>query len=294
MSAPWRRALGRRAVFRTVQGVRLELPYSHMLPVYARIKVSYGQNLVRLAAGLAARSEPDDLPLKVLDIGANVGDSALQIVAGSGARVLCLEGDAYWADYLHRNVDGTAGVVVEEVLLIPDAGQYSDASPVREHGTTRFVHDAEGPASLPALSAAAIRARNPDFDSLRLIKCDTDGLDPVLVPAVAAAWKDSAPVLFFEFDPELARAAGNDPNQMWAELAGLGYARLAIWDNAGDPLGQLDIVSAAEKARTLEPKPVELGYHFWDVAACRADDLQALAVFDELMPNVFHAMGKSA
>jgi FkbM family methyltransferase len=291
MSSPWRRLLGDRNVQRTVQGVRLTLPRSHMLPVYARVRPSYGQNLVELAAGLAARSSADELPLRVMDIGANVGDTALQIIAGSGSRVLCVEGDPYWADYLHRNVDGNEAVVVEEVLLLPEGSELAGASPVRDHGTTRFVQDSDGPAALPSATASALRARNPDFDRVRLIKSDTDGYDSVLVPAAALAWADSSPVLFFEFDPELGRKAGYDPNEIWSELASLGYARLAIWDNAGDPLGQLDIGEAARQAVTLEPKPLEHGYHFWDVAACRADDAAARAVFDELVPLPFDVRG---
>jgi FkbM family methyltransferase len=290
MVAPWRRLAGSRRVERTVQGVRLVMPRSHMLPVYAGVRPSYGQNLVELAAGLAAQGAADQLPLRVLDIGANIGDSALQILAVTDANVLCVEGDPYWAGYLHRNVDGNAGVSVEEVLLLPDSRAHAEMSPVRDHGTTRFVEGAaEG--ALPSSTASDLRRRHPDFDRVRLIKSDTDGFDPVLVPAAARAWADSAPVLFFEFDPELGRKAGNEPNDLWPELAALGYARLAVWDNAGDPLGQLDVGDAAQQARTLEPKPVELGYHFWDVAACHADDEEAIRVFDQLVPLAFDRLG---
>jgi FkbM family methyltransferase len=262
-----------------------------MLPVYAKVKPSYGQNLVLLAAGLAARSREDELPLRVMDIGANIGDSALQIIAGSGARVLCVEGDPYWADFLHRNVDPNPAVTVEEILLLPEETTMAAASPVRDHGTTRFVDNSEGPGALPSATASELRLRNPDFDHMRLIKSDTDGYDVVLVPAVARAWLSSAPVLFFEFDPELSHKAGNDPDKLWSELTALGYQRLAIWDNAGDPLGQLDIDQAPVHAKTLEPKPLQYGYHFWDVAACRGDDTDALAVFDELVPLPFDVRG---
>lgn len=291
MAVPWRRFLGDRSVKRLVQGVRLTMPRSHMLPVYAKVKPSYGQNLVQLASGLAARSEAHQLPLLVMDIGANIGDSALQIIAASGAHVLCVEADPYWAEFLHRNVDGNPAVTVEEVLLLPEDSELATASAVRDHGTTRFVEDAGVRDALPSATASQLRSRNPEFGSMRLIKSDTDGFDPVLVPAAARAWLDSAPVLFFEFDPELARKAGYDPNDMWPALIALGYKHLAIWDNAGDPLGQLDIDQAAEQAMTLEPKPLEHGYHFWDVAACRADDRAAREVFDELVPLPFDVRG---
>jgi FkbM family methyltransferase len=291
MFLPWRKLLGKQPVRRTVQGVELEMPRQHLLPIYAKVNPTYGQNLVELAAGLDARRP--GVELQVLDIGANIGDSALQIAAGvDGARVLCVEGDPYWAGYLRKNVGGHDRIAVEEVLLTGEDGDWEAASPVREGGTTRFVQDTDKGGALPAVSARAIRERHPEFDQVRLVKCDTDGFDPILVPAAAGAWRDVGPVLFFEFDPGLARAADSrDPNAVWDALAALGYTQLAIWDNAGDPLGRLPISEAAEHAKSLEPRPTELGYHFWDVAACREDDADALAVFDALVPEPFSVHG---
>ncbi|HET7735951.1 MAG TPA: FkbM family methyltransferase [Nocardioidaceae bacterium] len=287
---PRRKLLADQPVVRRVQGVQLEMPRSHMLPVYARLRPTYGQNLVELAAGL--KDAAPDEPLLVMDVGANIGDSALQMIARTDAHVLCVEGDPYWVRYLRRNVGSTPGVVVEEVLLAPDDADLSDASPVRVHGTTRFVTDASGERAQPVVTASTLRRRHPEFDGLRLLKSDTDGFDPVLVPAVARAWQDARPVLFFEFDPVLARVAGNDdPGRLWDDLAALGYDRLAVWDNIGDPLGQLDTQDAAEQALSLEPRPVELGYHFWDVAACHADDVAARAVLDRLVPDAFDVRG---
>lgn len=287
---PRRRLLGDQRMVRRVQGVTLEMPRSHMLPVYSRLRPRYGQNLVELAAGLkdAAPGEP----FTVMDVGANIGDSALQIIARTDARVLCVEGDPYWVRYLRANVDSEPNVVVAEVLLSPDDDDWSAASPIREHGTTRFVSDAEGDRSQPLATAGELRRRFPEFDRLRLLKSDTDGFDPALVPAVAAAWRDSRPVLFFEFDPTLVRLTGNEhPNKVWDDLAELGYDRLAVWDNSGDPLGQMDIGDAAEHARSLEPRPVQHGYHFWDVAACHRDDRPARDVLDRLVPQEFDVRG---
>jgi hypothetical protein len=56
-------------------------------------------------------------------------------------------------------------------------------------------------------------------------------------------------------------------------------------------LGQLEIGDAAKEAARLEPRPVPLGYHFWDVAASHRDDLAAAAAFDELMPDAFSELG---
>jgi FkbM family methyltransferase len=287
MKMPWRRISPDKAVQRTVQGVSMTMPKSHMLPVFAKLKPQYGQNLVELAVALA-RAEPAQ-PLQVLDIGANIGDSALQISAASGARVLCVEGDRYWADYLHRNVDGNDRISIEEVLLLPNEEHAfgSAATAVRANGTTRFVSGESGTDAMPSATAPEIRDRNPDFANLRLVKSDTDGFDPQLIPAIAKAWAASKPVLFFEYDPILARKVGIDPDAMWAELAALGYSHVAVWDNGGDPLGHLDIGEIAQHIGSLEPRPMHLGYDFWDVAVTHGQDAVGRAALDQLVPKPF-------
>jgi FkbM family methyltransferase len=289
--APWRRLFPKRVVRRRVQGVDLYLPWAHLLPDYARVGIAYGQNLVELAAALHARAQSSS-PMQVMDIGANVGDSALQIMRRVDATVLCVEGDPYWIDFLTKNLGDNPKATIEEVLLTAGEGEWADASPVRASGTTRFTQDADKLGALPTLSARALRDKHPEFAQLRLIKSDTDGFDPILVPAAAEAWSDSGPVLFFEFDPILAKVADSrDPNALWDKLAKLGYSRLVIWDNTGDALGQLDIGEAPKAAESIATRPAHLGYDFWDVAACRSDDAAARSAFDELVPQPYSVLG---
>ena len=289
---PWRRLFGGRTVRRRVQGVDLYMPWSHVLPDYARARTWYGQNLVWLAEALALRASAKGF--RFVDLGANIGDSALQVLNRVEGRALCIEGDEHWARYLRMNVGADARITVEEVMLAPaDLGPKGFRA-VRRHGTTAFVPSDAGRIR-SSISAEELRRRNPEFDDIRLIKSDTDGFDPLLVPEAARAWSHSGPVLFFEFDPALARkVAGDDPNLLWDELADLGYSRLAVWDNTGDPLGQLDVGEARDAAATLEPPPVELGYTFWDVAARRDADADAAAAFDALIDSRFDPAGAGA
>jgi FkbM family methyltransferase len=286
-NSPWRRALPNRTVRRHVQGVDLYLPWSHLLPDYARACPAYGQNLVELASQLNERLG-DAGPIHVLDVGANVGDSAAQIVARTAARVLCVEGDPYWADYLRRNVGSDSRITIAEVFLTYPDSSWSGASPVRNHGTTHFVEDAGAAAGLVTVSVAKLREQYPDFDTIRLVKTDTDGLDVALAPEIAKTWQDQGPVVFFEYDPRLSRNSGfSDPSRVFAQLAELGYTHAALWDNGGTPLGQLDVADAPEQARVLDTEPDKLGYYFWDVAVRRADDTAAAEVFDRLVPGRF-------
>jgi hypothetical protein len=97
-------------------------------------------------------------------------------------------------------------------------------------------------------------------------------------------------VVFFEFDPRLARASGfADPDEVWDRLAALGYGRAAVWDNGGRPLGQFNVADAARFSDVLAQSPRQLGYHFWDVAVRRDEDPVAAAAFDRLVPQEFSA-----
>jgi FkbM family methyltransferase len=257
------------------------LPWSHRLPDYAAANPAYGQNLVELARLLAT----PERPLTVLDIGANVGDSAMQILNATDARVLCVEGDKAYLDFLRLNVgDDPRVTIVEGLLAVGD--DRSAGTAVRSGGTTRFV-EGDGDA-MPTVSTDALRQQNPDFADLRLVKSDTDGYDVTLVPAVAATWKDARPVAFFEYDPELTRIAGHDPAQVWTDLADLGYRDVAVWDNGATPLGRTttqDITSHTASLDATSGRPWSQARTYWDVAVVHEDDEAGRAALDALVPS---------
>ncbi|GAA4820449.1 hypothetical protein ACFQ0K_13885 [Nocardioides caeni] len=265
-----------RKVTRHVQGVDLVLPWSHRLPDYAKFSPDYGQNLVQLAAAIARE---DGAPLTMLDIGANVGDSAVQVLHAADGSVLCVEGDAYYLEFLHANVDKDARVVVEESLVVTDGSDSLVA--VRSGGTSRFEESTSG-AKVATLSPEALRAKYPAFDGLRLIKSDTDGYDVTLVPAVTRAWQPATPVLFFEYDERLSAKAGNDAAQVWPELAGLGYAHVGIWDNAGERIGLVPIADVPGRLGELAAGIESGAFHYWDVAVTHADDATGTAALRSL------------
>lgn len=267
-----------RKVVREVQGVKMVLPWSHRLPDYAGNDGPYGQNLVELAALLGTTSAP----LTVIDVGANVGDSTLQILNATDAQVLCIEADPYYLEYLHLNVDDDPRVAVVEALLTPDPGTEATTA-VRTGGTTRFAEGEAGDA-LPTITPEALRERFPSFADLRLIKSDTDGYDVELVPAITEAWGGARPVLFFEYDHRLSRLAGNDPLAVWPRLAKLGYNEVAVWGNGGDPLGRTTVHDIGDRTAPLEEKAGLRAETYWDVAVVHEDDAAGLAAIEQLVP----------
>lgn len=266
-----------KAMRRRVHGVELEMPRAHRLPDYVSRYPAYGLNLVHLAEVLGKGAAP----VKVVDVGANIGDSALQILHVTDARVLCVEGDQYWVDYLQRNVAADPRVSVEPSLLSYDP--VASYSPVRAAGTTRFE---QGPSveTAASLTATELRVKHMDkFDDVDLIKSDTDGYDTRLVPALARAWQESRPTLFLEFDPALSLAAGDpDPASVWSELAALGYGMASVWDNLGGLLGESTTEDLALGGERLAHDIASGKYHYWDVAVAHNDSQQGQAAIRAL------------
>jgi len=267
-----------RKVERQVLGVTMVLPWSHRLPDYTRGDSPYGRNLIELAAALA---ETELGPVTLLDVGANVGDSALSVLGRVDARVLAVEGDPEYLEYLRLNCGADERVTIVEALLSTEDGS-GQVTAVRAGGTTRFEAGGE---SHPTVTAEQLRENNPDFDALRLVKSDTDGYDVALVQRIAEVWQDAHPVLFFEYDHALSRLAGNDPLAVWPALAALGYSTVAVWDNAGVPMGRTTVDKIGDQAEALDRPLGRRRQHYWDVAVVHSSDERAEAAVEKLVPQ---------
>jgi FkbM family methyltransferase len=256
------------------------LPWSHRLPDYAIHNPAYGQNLVELGRLLAESG-----PFTMLDVGANVGDSAVQVLNAADGRVLCVEADPFYLDFLHRNVEGDPRIDVVEALVSPEE-PVGGTTAVRSGGTTRFAEGAVGDA-MPSVTPEQLRADFPAYADLRLVKSDTDGYDVQLVPAIAEAWPDARPVLFFEYDPYLTRLAGFDPEEVWSRLAELGYRDVAVWDNGATPIGRTTTAAAGAQGRVLDDPGNQRnrGRTYWDVAVVHADDAAGVAALARMVPG---------
>ena len=269
-----------RWVTRDVFGVSMAMPWSHRLPDYARLDPAYAQNLVNLAVGLGV-----DGPISLMDVGANIGDSAMLIMDKVETKVLAVEPDEVFLPFLRHNLGSDPAVSIEpSMLLAGDGEEHGDLVTVRIGGTAMFAQgDGDGQsAAIPSITVDELRARHPEFDDLRLVKSDTDGFDVTLVPAIARTWADTHPVLFFEYDHRVSRMAGADPLKVWDDLAALGYSECAVWDNGGHPIARLSIAETAELARRTDPSGPST---FWDVAAVHVDDAVAIGVIDRLVPR---------
>jgi len=203
-----------------VGAVELELPLSHELPFYQHDHPSYDRQLGPIAAELGG---------PVVDIGANVGDSAAAIRAMSEVPILCVEGDPAFLMLLDRNARAIGGVEIERALVeAPARGRVESRA-----GTSRVVAGDEPLVSKPL---AQILDEHPAFARPALIKLDTDGMDVPILFASLPLLERLRPVLFFEYDPHL----GAD-SEIFERLGGVGYATADWYENTGEHVATVEL-----------------------------------------------------
>jgi len=204
----------------------LLLPLAHRLPLYRRAHPLYDAAIGRLAA-LVHEKYP---PAFVVDIGANVGDTAAIIRSESPAPLLCIEGDERFFALLEQNARGLGPAVHLEKALVGGAADTVTGSLQSRNGTARVVSSGSG--SITLITLEQILDRNPNLRPLGLVKIDTDGFDCPIVESNLGLWEKLGPVLFFEYDP--AFYPGWDPLPMWEGLARAGYEQVLVLENTGE------------------------------------------------------------
>lgn len=209
-----------------VGGTELLLPLSHELPFYRTDHPLYGEAVGRIAAALGG---------PVVDIGANVGDTAAIVRAHSDVPILCVEGDDEFFGLLERNAAGLGDVELERAYVRGSEPEAGPGRVERGRGTARLV--GPGAATKPL---AAILEDHPRFVRPALIKLDTDGMDVPIVMANLALLERIRPALFFEYDPHL----GARP-EVFVTLCYKGYGKAVAFENTGEYRETFDLADTA-------------------------------------------------
>jgi hypothetical protein len=179
-----------------VGDARLLLPLSHELPFYRHDHPLYDRAIGHVAG---------DTGGPIVDIGANVGDTAAEMRARTDAPILCIEPDDRFFAILSRNAAQLEPVELE--------------------------HAAVGAESLTRILAA-----HPAFAEPALVKIDTDGMDVPIVLANLDFLERVKPVLFFEYDPHF----GATPD-VFERLREIGYRRMDVYENTGELARTLEL-----------------------------------------------------
>jgi FkbM family methyltransferase len=241
----------------------LMLPLSHELPTYRRALPHYAMNL-----GRVLRRVLDKYPdLTMIDVGANVGDSAAIVRGQAQVPILCVEGEPRFFKLLKRNTEEMQEVERENAFL----GEVGDrVAAVHVHrGNARIVLAGGNRGSAMRTLSEAIRA-HPRFAQAKLLKLDAEGFDCRIISSESRLLAHNKPVLFFEYHPPLCATVGYDPYPIFELLRGIGYTTLIVYKNTGQYLVSLELSQRSE-LEEIQSHFAGIG-GFCDVVAFHSED----------------------
>lgn len=188
----------------------IKLPAAHRLPEYQAIFPKYDRFLPLLAKHL-----PSGL---IVDIGANVGDTAVALAQVCPNPILSIEGNHIYFALCQENIAPFADRLTCICQIVG-----TQAGVLVADGTTASLKSEAGDAT----ALDALLSDGP----IALIKTDTDGSDADVLLSGLTAIKRDKPLLYWENENPGARH-----EELYGALQGLGYSHLWIFDNFGNML----------------------------------------------------------
>lgn len=206
----------------TIGNFTITVPTSHLMPSYQTQFRLYDRFLLSLGT----------LPAQgwMIDIGANVGDSAAALLSGPLKKLLCLEPAPEFFPMLERNAavlrNGGSTVLCLQYGVGPDGETAGLAINVSTASMT------PGESGMTLISLDKLVSIHCEQGPVDLIKCDVDGYDIDVLRSGIATLKRDEPVLYFEAEMFSAKAIENAV-VFFSELTTLGYGKLTAFDNFG-------------------------------------------------------------
>jgi FkbM family methyltransferase len=266
-----------------VDGCQILFPALHETPFHWKFAPGNSKSLGRVAAACAAIHRETVM----LDIGANVGDSAA-IIRSQGVRnrIIAVEGvEAYYA-VLERNAELLGGVT--PVLGLVGASEHRAIANLRVvPGGNAVVYEnpedygirSEG---LPAVEAEFITLdqvveRHAPGSTVKLLKTDIEGYDLPVLNGSLRFIETHRPLIYLELHVSTLdeKSKGVSWRDLWRNLRGLGYARALYWYNSDDFLCMLDLSRDAGVIDDIhEYFRNRAGRLYLDVCVVHADDVE--------------------
>ncbi len=208
-----------------------------MLDEFQRVWQRYDKPIVDICSAMLKHKRE----ISVIDIGANVGDTAAAICYERNAQVLAIEGNPAFLPYLRHNVGQIGPSVTVEECFIGNSGETVTVKTSTNPGTASVsITSSESEQSFSVKSIEEITSIHPFFSNPDLVKIDTDGSDFPIIAAMKSWLQARLPTLFFEFDPSFSPTGVEDGLNAIHQLSEIGYKHFIVFDNYGNPLCEIE------------------------------------------------------
>jgi FkbM family methyltransferase len=180
----------------------------------------------------------------IIDIGANVGDSAAAFASGSPKQILCIEPVAHFYFLLEKNAARLRAAGATIICVNTCVGPEGIAGHISANQTTAFVSTDGRSTSFMTLDSIAA-SRLPWDATIGMIKCDVDGFDSTALMSGLGVITRDHPLIYFESEVR-EQGALVRIRQLCDRLANAGYDMFTLFDNFGLLMienAPLDVVS---------------------------------------------------
>jgi FkbM family methyltransferase len=247
---------------------KLEMLLSQKTPFYYAFFGAYDRALPRICETL----KKIDNGLTVIDIGANIGDTASLISEKiDGASILCIEGDENFLYFLLRNIKmiKNNNIVIEPYFCV-DKTENNQLSIESKNGTAHLSYS--GKKKLTNVDTLDnILKRNDSFGEANLLKIDTDGFEITVLNGAKKLLGNKHPMIFFEFTPEAYIANKQNAIDLIELLKSFGYNQALFYDNFGVPVGINEFNDSTKIQNTIR-KIDNNKIYYYDVLCIHKED----------------------
>jgi len=203
----------------------IEIPPKFQLPHYQKRHKRYDRFLPVLVSQLTKSG-------LVIDVGANIGDTAVSIIQECENEIICFEPSNYFFSYLEKNITNLPNELSKRVQLKKEligTGLIKGELDHKRSSTANLKIDS----NLTNSNHKSLDNIICDTSNVILIKSDTDGFDFDVIKSGRRILAESRPILYWENDIyEDFQLQGY--SELYTLLKELDYKYLFIFDNYGN------------------------------------------------------------
>lgn len=213
----------------TVGRFEISIPSNSLLPDMFEANPGYSSELGRLVAATCAKYPR----LRVIDVGANFGDSVAIVKSVADVPIICIEGDEQCLSLLKQNVKQFDAVTIHNLFL----GERSETIPAgfeKEGWNATIVPSNNG--SSRQLKLTSLDDFMPTVgDSLdcKVLKIDTEGFDCRIIRGGLNFIRQVKPAIALEYNRDNMTRIGETGIETLGMLKDVGYDVILFYDGQG-------------------------------------------------------------
>jgi FkbM family methyltransferase len=257
--------------FYEIDGFILDMGEEHALPLTQRQHLMYDRFVPFLGELVRAYSVEARW---IIDIGANVGDTAAGMVKHSEKNILCVEPTQQFFQLCKKNIESFGEKYSSRIRLINAyiAKDVSENYQSRVVKGTAIKIKADTKAEAPTYTVIDLVNRECiAMDDIALIKVDTDGYDSECIMSIGEKLQEISPFLYWENQID-TKEQFKKYLCMLEYLEKSGYRHFFVFDNFGNFLCKVDILGLKNINQYLYRilnKKSTLTFYYVDVLACK-------------------------